>query len=139
MFRFLFSSAIILGLVGCTNPTDRGQQYLDGEFNALLNPVDETIVCRCEEITAGTIRELVDQGCLGPNQTKAFGRCGMGPCQGRQCGLTVAEIIAARRGVDVEEVGYYTVRPPIKPVTLGELATVDQSPESHSTDEHGGA
>ena len=37
-------------------------------------------------------------GCEGPNQMKAFLRCGMGPCQGRLCGLTVTELIAAERG-----------------------------------------
>jgi len=63
-------------------------------------------------------------GCLGPNQTKAFGRPGMGPCQGRFCGLTVSEIIADERKVSPAEVGYYRVRPPIKPITLGELAAM---------------
>lgn len=92
-----------------------------------LNPPDETIVCRCEEIDARAIREYVSLGCLGPNQTKAFGRCGMGPCQGRFCGLTVSEIIAASRGVDVEAVGYYRIRPPLKPVTLAEIASLDDS------------
>lgn len=82
----------------------------------------QVIVCRCEEVTAGQIRSYVDAGCLGPNQTKAFGRCGMGPCQGRLCGLTVTEVIAHARQVGPEEVGYYRIRPPIKPVTLGELA-----------------
>ncbi len=48
-------------------------------------PADDVTVCRCEEVSAGDIRRYVDLGCLGPNQTKAFGRCGMGPCQGRQC------------------------------------------------------
>ena len=31
-----------------------------------------------------------------PNQTKAFGRAGMGPCQGRYCGLSVTEARAAQ-------------------------------------------
>lgn len=83
---------------------------------------DPVIVCRCEEVTAGQIRGYVDVGCQGPNQTKAFGRCGMGPCQGRLCGLTVTELIAQARDVSPAEVGYYSIRPPIKPVTLGELA-----------------
>ncbi|WVV49469.1 hypothetical protein THH46_15155 [Pseudomonas sp. NA13] len=61
-------------------------------------------------------------GCLGPNQTKAFGRCGMGPCQGRQCGLSVTEIIAERRHVSPAEVGYYRIRSPLKPITLAQLA-----------------
>ncbi|WP_454766275.1 FAD/NAD(P)-dependent oxidoreductase [Cupriavidus campinensis] len=85
-------------------------------------PADDVVVCRCEEVTAGDIRGFVALGCGGPNQAKSFGRCGMGPCQGRQCGLTVTEIIADARGVPPQEVGYYRIRPPIKPVTLGELA-----------------
>ncbi len=89
-----------------------------------LCPSNETIICRCEEVTAGSVREYVRLGCLGPNQTKAFGRPGMGPCQGRLCGLTVSEVIAGARGVSPAEVGYYRVRPPIKPITLGELATL---------------
>lgn len=85
-------------------------------------PADQTIVCRCEEVTAGQLRNFVRLGCDGPNQVKSFGRCGMGPCQGRQCGLTVTEVIAEARGVAPEDVGYYRIRPPIKPITLGELA-----------------
>lgn len=84
---------------------------------------DEVMVCRCEEVKAGQIRKYVEVGCLGPNQTKAFGRCGMGPCQGRLCGLTVTEIIASERKVCPQDVGYYRIRPPIKPITLGELAS----------------
>ncbi|MFN4089864.1 MAG: (2Fe-2S)-binding protein, partial [Alphaproteobacteria bacterium] len=91
----------------------------------LAPPDDATIVCRCEEVTAGDIRAAVALGAPGPNQLKAFTRCGMGPCQGRICGLTVAETIAAARGLPVEDIGYYRIRPPIKPVTLGELAALD--------------
>ncbi|MFC7517549.1 FAD-dependent oxidoreductase [Herbaspirillum sp. GCM10030257] len=85
-------------------------------------PSDDVIVCRCEEVTAGAIRNYVDLGCVGPNQTKAFGRCGMGPCQGRLCGITVTEVIADKLAMPPAEVGYYRIRPPIKPLTLGELA-----------------
>jgi NADPH-dependent 2,4-dienoyl-CoA reductase/sulfur reductase-like enzyme len=83
---------------------------------------DKVIVCRCEEVTAGDIRRYAAHGCQGPNQTKAFGRCGMGPCQGRFCGLTVTEMLANARSVPPQCVGYYRIRPPIKPVTLAELA-----------------
>ncbi|VVN66954.1 NAD(P)/FAD-dependent oxidoreductase [Pseudomonas fluorescens] len=85
-------------------------------------PADDVMVCRCEEVTAGELRSFVALGCAGPNQAKSFGRCGMGPCQGRMCGLTVTEVIAKARGVSAAEVGYYRIRPPIKPITLGELA-----------------
>jgi NADPH-dependent 2,4-dienoyl-CoA reductase/sulfur reductase-like enzyme len=87
-----------------------------------LTPLDSITVCRCEEVTAGQIRTYARLGCLGPNQTKAFGRPGMGPCQGRYCGSTVTEILASENGVSQEETGSYRIRTPIKPVTLGEIA-----------------
>ncbi len=89
-----------------------------------LAPADETIVCRCEEVTAGDIRGYAALGCLGPNQAKAFGRPGMGPCQGRYCGLTVTELLAAENRRSPDDTGYYRIRPPLKPVTLGELAAL---------------
>ena len=87
-------------------------------------PSGDTIVCRCEEVTARQITETVALGCPGPNQMKSFLRCGMGPCQGRLCGLTVTELIADARGVSPQDVGYYRLSPPVKPITVGELATM---------------
>lgn len=89
-------------------------------------PADDVVVCRCEEVTAGSIREQVGLGCSGPNQTKSFSRCGMGPCQGRMCGLTVTEVIAEASGFSPQEVGYYRVRPPLRTVTLGQLAQIEK-------------
>ena len=88
----------------------------------ILQPADATVVCRCEEITAGQVREAVRLGASGPNQVKSFLRAGMGPCQGRMCGLAVTEIIAAERGVSPSVVDYYRIRPPLKPLPLSELA-----------------
>jgi len=89
-----------------------------------LIPEDDTIVCRCEEITAGELRSIADAGCQGPNQAKAFSRAGMGPCQGRLCGLTVSQVLAERNNQSIDAVGYYHIRPPIKPLTIGELADI---------------
>lgn len=88
-------------------------------------PADATVVCRCESMTAGAIRAAAGTGTIGPNQVKAFTRAGMGPCQGRQCGYTVAHLLAAAQGRPVAEVGFYRIRPPLKPVTLGELAALE--------------
>ena len=85
---------------------------------------DATIVCRCEEITAGQIREAASLGCLGLNQLKAFTRCGMGPCQGRMCGCPAAEVLAAARGVPLPAIEPYRTRFPTKPLTVGELAAM---------------
>ena len=83
---------------------------------------NDVMVCRCEEVTSGMLRDHAQKGCLGLNQTKAFSRCGMGPCQGRMCGLTAATVLADERGIDVSEIDYMRIRAPIKPVTLQELA-----------------
>jgi bacterioferritin-associated ferredoxin len=90
---------------------------------ALRQPASDVIVCRCEEVSAGEIRRIAGLGCTGPNQMKAFSRCGMGPCQGRWCGTTVSELLAEVQGRPPEEVGYYRIRAPIKPVTIAEIAT----------------
>jgi NADPH-dependent 2,4-dienoyl-CoA reductase/sulfur reductase-like enzyme len=93
---------------------------------SLLAPADDVLVCRCESITAGQVRDAVRLGCTGPNQMKAFTRCGMGPCQARMCGLAAAEIIARERGVGMEAVGVFNVRPPLKPLSLQELAALPE-------------
>lgn len=92
---------------------------------SILAPSHDTIVCRCEELTAGDIRKAAAIALPGPNQLKAFTRAGMGPCQGRQCGYTVANIIASEQKQSVATVGYFRIRPPLKPLTLGELASLD--------------
>lgn len=95
-----------------------------------LTPSDQTIVCRCEEVTAKQILDHVDQGACGINQIKTFTRCGMGPCQGRHCGSTVAHIISDKVGISMEKVGYYRLRNPIKPLKLGELASLTPAKSS---------
>lgn len=107
----------------------RGRRFLDLLYKPapqfLAPPDDATIICRCEEVTAGQVRDAASRlGVTGPNQMKAFLRCGMGPCQGRLCGPTVVELIAQTRGVSPAETGYYRLRPPVKPVTLAELAAL---------------
>jgi len=88
---------------------------------------DGAIVCRCEELTFKDIVDTIDIGLAGPNQLKSFCRAGMGPCQGRFCGLTVQELIARETAQTAEAVGYYRLRPPIKPLLLEELANLQFS------------
>ena len=104
--------------------------FLDAAYpphTPALLPDDAILICRCEEVTAGDIRSYAKLGCIGPNQTKAFGRAGMGPCQGRYCGLSVTALLADATGQTPDETGYYRIRPPLKPVTLGELAGMDNT------------
>jgi bacterioferritin-associated ferredoxin len=83
---------------------------------------DDTLVCRCEEVTAGQIRAAVADGHRDSNQVKYLTRCGMGPCQGRQCAEAVSHIVAAASGKAVQDIGHYRQRPPVNPLTLGQLA-----------------
>lgn len=95
-----------------------------------MPPADDTMVCRCEEITAGDIRAATRAGASGPNQLKAFLRAGMGPCQGRMCGLTVCEMMAAEQGRTPEAVGAYRARMPIRPLPLGSYAAMERPAEA---------
>ena len=109
---------------------ERGRAFLDTLFRPAPRfriPSGDTVVCRCEEVTANDILDSVAIGATGPNQLKAYRRTGMGPCQGRLCGLTVTELMAQARGKSPEEIGYYRLRAPVKPITLAELAAVPKT------------
>ena len=80
-----------------------------------------TVVCRCEDITRAGIDAAARDGALDVNQLKHFTRCGMGPCQGRMCGDVAGALLAQARGVPREAVGYWTGRPPLRPVPLEDL------------------
>jgi bacterioferritin-associated ferredoxin len=85
---------------------------------------DNTIICRCEEITAGDIRQAVADGYTDNNRIKSLTRCGMGPCQGRQCDHSVAQIIACAGGEKPGLNQHYRGRPPVTPLRLGQLASL---------------
>ncbi len=86
---------------------------------------DDTLVCRCEEVTAGDIRQAVREGCREPNEIKALTRCGMGHCQGRMCGVALAEIVAAELKVEPDTLQPLSIRAPVRNLLLSELAEVD--------------
>ena len=93
----------------------------------LVPPDDETLVCRCEEISAGQIRQAVREQHSDPNQVKFYLRCGMGPCQGRQCAPAVAQIVAAENKRPVSDYPTFRVRPPIRTLTIAQLASLEIS------------
>ncbi|MFK5949046.1 MAG: NAD(P)/FAD-dependent oxidoreductase [Methylococcales bacterium] len=100
------------------------EKYYQIPKKLLATADNKTIVCRCEEITAGEIRQAVREGHETSNQVKFFTRCGMGPCQGRQCTNAVAHIVADEKTMPVEEMGHFRGRPPVAPLTLGQLASL---------------
>jgi bacterioferritin-associated ferredoxin len=75
---------------------------------------DETIVCRCEDVSAKTLRAVVGEGATDLNQVKAWTRAGMGPCQGKICGHAVAIVAGHARG-------NLTPRSPVRPFNVRDL------------------
>ena len=80
---------------------------------------DNLMICRCEEVSVGDIRQVVGEGHWEINRVKAHCRVGMGRCQGRMCGAAAAEIIARESGRPVASVGRLRAQAPIKPVPFG--------------------
>lgn len=76
---------------------------------------DETLLCRCEAITAADMRASAAPEI---NRGKALTRVGMGRCQGRLCGPPAAEVLAAALGCDIAEVGRLRGQMPVKPVVM---------------------
>jgi len=88
---------------------------------ALVKHIDDsTIVCRCEDITAGEIRRAVNEGAENINALKFATRCGMGPCGGRVCGEAAASLMQCH-GIDRTRIGQFTARPPLRPISLGDV------------------
>ncbi len=58
---------------------------------------DDTVVCRCEEVTVGTLRSaVVERDRVADARTaKLLVRPGMGWCQGRMCGYATSCLTAA--------------------------------------------
>jgi NADPH-dependent 2,4-dienoyl-CoA reductase/sulfur reductase-like enzyme len=89
------------------------------DFLTLLTA--DTVVCRCEEVTAGEMFGALERGHASADALKAATRAGMGRCQGRNCLRTVAEILARVRGSAAGDIAMPRSRPPARPVRLGDL------------------
>lgn len=115
----------ISALMGSADRELAIRTFLDvlyGPRDEIRSPPDNCVICRCEAVTAGAVREAVRSGCQTVDGVKSQLRCGMGPCQGRMCGLSVAQLVSEVRQVSPDGIGPYRIRPPIKPVGFRELA-----------------
>jgi D-hydroxyproline dehydrogenase subunit alpha len=93
---------------------------------------ENTILCRCESISCGEFRRLLEENphIGSADAAKLLTRVGMGMCQGRLCGDRTVHLIASFRGVAVTEVGSFHAQAPVKPVLL------DAFPKSSRRNEH---
>ena len=114
-------------MAGLRRQITRHRRFQAGLAKAFSWPVsaaaaleDPTVVCRCENVTAGDLRRAVDAP-FGPreiNRIKALTRCGMGRCQGRYCELAAAEIAASRLQTPLEAIGKLRGQAPVKPLPV---------------------
>lgn len=77
----------------------------------------DTVLCRCEDVTAGAIDAAIADGATTPSALKIVTRCGQGPCQGRVCERLVASRLPAAQR--------FTPRAPLGPLGLDVLMDSD--------------
>ena len=83
---------------------------------------DSLILCRCEEITAGTLRACVrDTNTRELNRLKALTRIGMGRCQGRMCAPAAGRLLAHATNQPLKDVGRLRTQAPVKPLPIAML------------------
>jgi NADPH-dependent 2,4-dienoyl-CoA reductase/sulfur reductase-like enzyme len=77
-------------------------------------PQDDTLVCRCEDVTFGRVRS-----CSNWRDAKLQTRCGMGPCQARVCGGAIEFLLGWKPE---------SVRPPVFPARIKSLTRASEVP-----------
>jgi len=89
-----------------------------------VDPIADTdIVCRCERVTAGEIRELIRSGYRDANEIKAVTRAGMGACGGKTCQTLILRLFR-EQGIPVDEVTENVARPLFVEAAFGSFAGV---------------
>lgn len=82
---------------------------------------ENTIICRCEDLTLGQLRKLISEGYTTLDEIKRISRAGMGPCQGRTCRALIEREIAAMTGTPIKEQAPARYRQPSKPVKFSAI------------------
>jgi len=100
-------------------------QLFPPPLHRLAELPDDVVVCRCEAVTAGSIRAAAVTGWHDLSGVKASARAGMGPCQGRECTVAVTAI-AGELGATLTPVAW-SAREPVRPVRLASTITASES------------
>lgn len=96
---------------------------------------DNTIICRCEDISRAELHKWIDQGLTSVDELKRLTRATMGPCQGRTCRQLILQEIASRTGVPISEAKIPTYRQPLRGITLGAIADMKLDEEGKPHEE----
>jgi bacterioferritin-associated ferredoxin len=92
------------------------------DFRQIPSDDDDMVICRCEEITKGTIKDAIRNGMQTLNGIKRITRAGMGLCQGQTCQRLVSQILAEELGLSLAEIEPTTARGPVRPLRLSAFA-----------------
>jgi NADPH-dependent glutamate synthase beta subunit-like oxidoreductase/Pyruvate/2-oxoacid:ferredoxin oxidoreductase delta subunit/bacterioferritin-associated ferredoxin len=87
---------------------------------------NEEVICRCERVTLGRIRQAIQSGVRDMNQLKAMLNVGLGACGGKTCGPLLRSVFI-REGVPPSDVTPFTQRPLVAEVPLGVFAGASTS------------
>ena len=83
-----------------------------------VDELDDLVICRCEEITLGEIKDAILNGFKTLNGIKRVTRAGMGLCQGQTCQRLVTRIITEELGIAAADIEPTTARGPVRPLPL---------------------
>ncbi len=118
-----------LGLSAPDEPATRGALARASAFQDVLwrlfRPIrlrpaslpDDTIICRCEEVTAGQLRAELAGGLTSLAALKKATRAGMGRCQGRFCSATISRFCPTA----LDDFAFAAPRAPLCPVPAAPL------------------
>ena len=98
------------------------QPWIGESLPEVVQPLEDAdIVCRCERVTAGEIREVIRNGCRDLNEMKTLTRAGMGACGGKTCQMLILRLFR-ECGVSMDDVTGGVPRPLFVEVPLGVFA-----------------
>ena len=99
-------------------------QAFRAPFLALQFADDDTLICRCEEVTIGAVKASIQGGQL-PGNIKRATRAGMGHCQGRYCSWLLLALLGEQQSGSLDESAMWAPRPPVRPLSMQAMAGLD--------------
>ena len=94
---------------------------------------NETVICRCESVKLESILPVLEST-VDPSVVKAYTRCGMGLCQGRNCQRQISALLAKKQNIPISQILQATPRFPTKPISLGQIADSSITSEKYFID-----
>ena len=95
---------------------------------------DEAIICRCERVTAGEIRQLIKEGVRDINEIKTITRASMGPCGAKTCTPLIHRLFR-EEGVPENEIIDQTKRPLFIEVPMSLLAGLKAADQERKSEQ----